>query len=76
MRQQPHDFFGRLAVESAGWFVGQQQARIVDQRARDGDALLLPARQLPRMMIEPVAKPDLLKPLPGLRFRVIGRWMA
>ena len=45
-------------VEVAGRLVGQQQRRLVDQRARDGDALLLAARQLIRMMLRAVGQAD------------------
>ena len=34
-----------LSVEITGWFIRQQDGRLVGQRAGDGDALLLPARQ-------------------------------
>ena len=37
---------GRLGVEVAGRLVGQQQRRVVDERARDRDALLLAAGEL------------------------------
>ena len=44
----------RRGVERAGWLVGQQDARIVDERASDGDALLLASRQLIWSMMEPI----------------------
>ena len=37
-----HDFTAGLRIEIAGGFVGKYQWRIIDQRAADGDALLLP----------------------------------
>src|SRR5437763_1742934 len=39
-----------------GWFVGQQQGRVVGQRPGDRHSLLLPAGQLPRTMTGPVAE--------------------
>ena len=42
--QRFHDLMRGLGVEIAGGFVGEQHARAVDQRSRDGDALLLAAR--------------------------------
>ena len=42
-----HDLMRRLGIEIAGGFIRKQQNRIVDQGARDGDALLLSAGQLP-----------------------------
>src|SRR5260370_3407834 len=41
-----HDFETRFGVEVPGWFIGQQNRRVGHQRAGDGDALLLPAREL------------------------------
>ena len=49
--EHAHDFDARLAVEVAGRLVGQQQRRLVDQRAGDGDALLLAAGKLVGMMV-------------------------
>jgi hypothetical protein len=39
-------FLARVGVQIAGWLIGQDDAGIVSQRTRDGDALLLPARKL------------------------------
>jgi hypothetical protein len=41
-----HDLHARSRVEVAGGLVGQDEYRIFDQRPRDGDALLLTAREL------------------------------
>jgi hypothetical protein len=41
--QQVQHLFGGARVQVAGGLVGQQQRWLVDQRARDGHALLLPA---------------------------------
>ena len=54
--EDAHHFDARPRVEVAGRLVGQQDRRVVDQRARDRDALLLAARQLVRMVIRPVAR--------------------
>ena len=45
-------------VEIAGRLVGEQQARRVDQRARDGDALLLAAGELARRVALAIAEAD------------------
>ena len=45
-------------VEVAGRLVGQQQARAVGQGAGNGDALLLPARQLGRLMGQAFAQTE------------------
>jgi hypothetical protein len=41
--KEREDFHRRAAVERAGGLVRQQEGRGVDQRPRDGDALLLAA---------------------------------
>ena len=49
---QLHDPDRGLGVEVAGGLVGQQQRRVVHERARDRDALLLAAGQLGRVVVE------------------------
>ena len=49
--QQVEDLVARLAIEVAGRLVAEQQRRIGDDRARDADALLLAARELPRVVL-------------------------
>ncbi len=44
--EQPHDVDRGLGIEVAGRLVGEQQRRVVDERPRDRDALLLPAGEL------------------------------
>ena len=46
----PEHVVGGLGVEIAGRLVGEQDARAVGDRAGDGDALLLAARELRRAM--------------------------
>jgi hypothetical protein len=58
--EQAEDFFAGAGVQSAGRLVRQNQGWIVDQGASDSDALLLAARQLRRLVIEPLAQPDSL----------------
>ena len=53
------------AVEVAGRFVGDQESRPRDQRAGDGDALLLAARELVRPVSEAVRSGE-RDPLPGI----------
>src|SRR5215471_2260576 len=55
------DFYARLRVEVAGRLVGEQQRRMVYQRAGDGDALLLAAGELRRLVIESVTQADPLQ---------------
>ena len=49
-REHLHHLVAGRGVEVAGRLVGQQQRRLVDQRAGDGHALLLPARELVGMV--------------------------
>ena len=52
-RERPHqldDVAARLLVERRGRLVGEHELRLGDERARDGDALLLPARHLVRVV--------------------------
>ena len=46
--EERHDLDAGLRVEVAGGLVGEQDRRIVHQRARDGDALALAAGELVR----------------------------
>ena len=54
--EDPHYLDAGPRVEIARGLVREEQRRIVHERARDGDALLLTARQLIRMVIEPRAE--------------------
>src|ERR1700681_1203396 len=45
-------------VELAGRLVGEQQRRLVDERARDRDALLLAARERGRAVVHTIAQTD------------------
>ena len=59
--QQRHHLEARRRIEGARGLVGEDQLGIVDQRARDGDALLLASGKLRGTMIRARAKPDLLQ---------------
>src|SRR5262245_58606574 len=52
--EQIPDHLAGLGIQVAGWLIGQDESRMADQRARDRDALLLAARQLPRPMAHAV----------------------
>ena len=47
-----------LRVEVARRLVGHEERRVGRDGARDGDALLLPARELPRVVVHPVGEAD------------------
>ena len=56
--QQVEDLVAGLAVEVAGRLVAEQQRRVGDDGARDADALLLAAGELPRIVLRAVGEPD------------------
>ena len=59
--EQRHDLGAGMAVEVAGRLVGQDQRGFGDDRPGDGDALLLAAGQLGRLVVEAVAEPEPLE---------------
>ena len=63
LAEQVHDLERELGIEVAGRLVGQDDRRIVDERAGDGDALLLAARELHRVRVHPVLQADPLEHL-------------
>ena len=56
-----HDLDAGAAVEIPGRFIRQQHLRIIDQRARNRDALLLTAGKLTRKMVLTTREPDRCK---------------
>jgi hypothetical protein len=56
-----HDLGASPAVEIAGGLIRQDQAGVIDQGARDGDPLLLSARELSGLMAAPIGEPDRLQ---------------
>ena len=72
----PGKFFddqGRpFIILMSGRFVGDQNGRIDRQRARNGDALLLAAGHLGRIVRQALAKPDAAKHVAGAIERVIA----
>ena len=61
--EQVEQSHGDAVVDIASGLVGQQQARLADDRAGDGYALLLPARQGRRQIVEMLGEAD-----PGQEF--------
>ena len=59
-------FLARARVQVAGRLVGEDQRRMVDQRARDGHALLLAAGELGGLVVHAVLQADPAQHLPGL----------
>ena len=67
------DGVGGMLVEVAGGLVGEDQRRLVGERAGDRDALLLAARELRRPMVEPLGKAERAEQLPArARVRRLG----
>ena len=67
--EQLDDLLGGAAVERAGRLVGEDDMRVVDQRAGDRHALLLPARKLRRLVVLAMGEPDLGEARLGLLAR-------
>ena len=59
--EQIHDLDTGVAVQRAGRLVGEQDIRIVDQRARDRDTLHLTAGELRGLFVDMLLEPDLLE---------------
>ena len=72
LQQQVEDVPAVRAVEVAGRLVGEDQRRIVGQRPRDGDALLLAAGQLRRIVMPAIVQADFVEQ----RLRARGRVAA
>ena len=56
--EHAHDLDGGPAVEVAGRLVGEEDRGVVDERAGDGDALLLAAGELVGIMVGAVRQAD------------------
>src|SRR5437870_3238050 len=56
-----HDLDAGSAIEISGGFIRQQYLGLVDQRARNRDALLLTAGKLTRKMVLTTREPDRFK---------------
>ena len=56
--QELADHAGGGPIKCAGWLVGQQQARFLNQRAGDGDAGPLTTREFRRAMLQSRGETD------------------
>ena len=54
--EHPQDLFAGARVEVSGRLVGEQERRTIDERPRDGHALLLTAGHLARLVVHALAK--------------------
>ena len=64
LRQRLHDLMRGARVEIPGRFVGEEQARRIDQGPCDRHPLLLPAGELVRRITRTIAKPKPVQRLP------------
>lgn len=60
-----HDDVRRARIEVAGGLVGENERRAGDQRAGDGDALLLAAGELPRHVIFTGLEMEMIEDIAG-----------
>ncbi len=70
--QELHDRPASGGVELAGRLVGQQQARMVDQRPGDGHPLLLPAGHLVGSMVGALSQTDQVEHLFDTGASIVG----
>ena len=56
--EEREDLVAGARVEVAGRLVGEEERRLGDERARDGDALLLPAGELVRRVMHALGEAD------------------
>lgn len=65
LAQQVHDLHARLRVEGAGRLVRQEDLRVVDEGAGDGDALHLPAGHLGGQFADVLGQPHAVEGVEG-----------
>src|SRR5690606_41659207 len=65
LEEQVFDAVARVVVEVARRLVGEEDGRAADERAGDGDALLLAAGELRRVVVEAVAEADAVEERPA-----------
>ncbi len=70
LEQQFADRFRSVVVQIAGGLVGQQQPRAVNQRAGDGDTLLLATRKLTGIVMQTVLQPHAREQRTGSRVSI------
>jgi hypothetical protein len=67
-RKRTHDLNRQIGIEVPGRLIGEEQLRIVDDRARDGDALLLASGQNRRRHVKAVVQTHPLESKVGAPF--------
>src|SRR5919197_2140742 len=71
--EQVHDFERQIRIEVPGGLVLDADDRIIDERARDRDALLFAARELQRVSVHAVLQADPLEHLERAALLLRGR---
>ena len=69
--KQVSKVLGRCAIEGSGRFIGEEQPRLIDQRANYRNALSFTARELARALQLARPEADTLKQTFGARVRLI-----
>jgi hypothetical protein len=64
-QKHQQDLAGRPCIKTGTWFIGEDQWRAIGQRPRDGNPLLLAARELLRLMAETLGKAQTAKEIDG-----------
>jgi hypothetical protein len=75
-RQELHHRFSRRVVESRGRLVAHDDARLVDQRAGEGDALLLSSGEFRGQRPGALFQPEPRKQRPGAIQRLLARHLG
>src|SRR5687767_11192760 len=70
--QDREDLRARVRVEVPGRLVGEDHRRVVQERARDGDALLLSAGELARAVLHAVGEAHLSQRREGARTTIVA----
>jgi hypothetical protein len=71
VEEQFDDAMACLAIEIAGWFVREENLRTIDERACDGHALLLAARELGGIVMQSFAQSYASQQLNGFLERMV-----
>jgi hypothetical protein len=66
LHENGHDLLAALAVQRSSRFIGQDDRPAVHERAGDADALLLAARELVGMVLQPVAQAEFSQQVTGV----------
>ncbi len=63
VEEQAHDVLTGLGIQIAGWFIGEENARLIDKGAGQGNALLFTPRELDRIMVQAFSQANTMQQL-------------